>query len=268
MLKFARPTLVAYPTLLVALAVAAGCAEVITYSNKSVAEGEKLQAQGRIEEAAGAYRNATQQNPRNYRAFFHLGECYQQLGREQQAIQSFRTALDVAPPVNLAGREPETIADVDFRDTMVAAYARCVGTSAAKDAELAALADRAAASKKPIDLYVLARANAEAGDADAAIDAYDRAVAASNSQDRTILKSYGLYLARIGQKPRAEAVLGKAYALRPEDAEVNNALRQLGVVPGPSLMAPDQLHKPVMPKGPLPELEINIRDQKKATPAQ
>ena len=261
MLKLARPTL------LLALAVA-GCAELITYSNKSVDEGEKLQAQGKTDEAAGAYRNATQQNPRNYKAFFHLGECYQQMGREQQAIQSFRTALEVAPPVNLVGREPETIAEVDFRDRMVDGYATAVAKSQSRDAEMSALADRANASNAPLDLYVLARANAESGDADAAIEAYDRAVAASKAEDRAILKRYGLYLATIGQKQKAEAVLGKAYALTPTDPEINAALRQLGVVPGPSLMDTSQLAHPVMPKGPLPELEINIRDQKKAAPAQ
>lgn len=257
MLKLARPSL------LLALAVA-GCAEVITYSNKSVAEGEKLQADGKISEAAGAYRNATQQNPRNFTAFFHLGECYQQMGREQQAIQSFRTALDVAPAVNLVGTEPEAIAAVNFRDRMVDGYATCVAKSQSRDAEMSALADRANASNKPLDLYVLARANAESGDADAAIEAYDRAVAASKSGDRAILKRYGLYLAQIGQKQRAESILGKAYALAPTDPEINAALRQLGVVPGPSLMTPDQLHHPVMPKGPLPELEINVRNQKPA----
>lgn len=263
MLKLARPSF------LVALALAVGCAEVITYSNRAVEQGDKLKAEGQTEAAAGAYRSATQQNPRNYTAFFRLGECYQELGREQQALQSFRTALDVMPAVDPRSKAPDEVARVATRDKLVDGLANCVAKSSSRDAELAALVAKADASNKPLDHYVVARTSDELGDADAAIDAYDRAVAATgDSPDRAILKRYGLYLARIGQNAKAEATLRKAYALTPEDAEINAALRNLGVVPGPSLLAPGQLHKPVMPKGPLPELEVNIRDQKKAAPAK
>jgi tetratricopeptide (TPR) repeat protein len=233
-----------------------GCAELITYSNKSYDQGQKLLAQGRLEDAAGAFRNATQQNPRHYQSFFALGQTYEKLGREQQALQSYRAALDVMPA-------PIDAKDYAFRDQAINGYANCIATSASRDAELAAQGDRASRTRSAVDYYVLARAYVYTGDADNAIDAYDRALLASESRDASIAKSFGLYLAQINQGKRAEAVLTKAYQLNPGDAEVTEALRKLGVVPGPSLLEPNQLHSPLVPKGPIPELEINVKDKNK-----
>jgi hypothetical protein len=68
-----------------------------------------------------------------------------------------------------------------------------------------------------------------------------------------IAKDAGLYLVQIEQKPRAEAALRKAYRLKDTDEAVNNALRRLGVVPGPALKEENELRKPLIPRGPLPE---------------
>ena len=254
-------------SLLVASVVGVGCAEVITYSNKSVEQGQKLLAAGQTEQAAGAFRNATQQNPRNVKAYYLLGQSYQKLGREQQALQSFKTALAVRPKVDPTSRAPDAIAAVAFRDDLVNGLADCVAKAASKDAELSAMTAKATASNDAVDWYVVARTNAIVGDADAALDAYGKALAASNNNDRAIVKSNGLYLAQLGQRQQAEAMLTKAYQMKPDDAEINAALRGLGVVPGPSLLEPGQLHQPALPKGPLPELEINVRDQRKADAA-
>lgn len=241
---------------LVVASISVGCAELITYSNKSTAEGDKLMAAGRVEEAAGAYRNATQQNPRSYESFYKLGQAYEQLGREQQALQSYRAAVDVMPT-------DSTVELRAFREKAVEGLANCIAKGASRDAEMTASSEKANRTGKPVDWYVVARTYVAAGDADNAIDAYDRAMLASNSQDQAIAKSFGLYLAQVGQKKRAEATLGKAYQLDPLDEEVIAALRKLGVVPGPSLLETEQLHSPIVPKGPIPELEI----RPKAKPA-
>lgn len=231
-----------------------GCAELITYSNQSNEQGEKLAAQGQYEDAAGAFANATEQNPRNYKAFYNLGQSYEKLGRDQQALQSYRTALEVMPTSD-TGRS-----DFAFRDKAVDALAKCVAKSDARDAEITLLQDKAARSGTPVDWFVVARTFAELGDADNAFDAYDRALLASGKGDASIAKSYGLYLVQVNQRKHAEVVLVKAYQLNPEDAEVASALRQIGIVPGPSLLEPDQLTRPFIPKGPLPELEIQLKD--------
>jgi tetratricopeptide (TPR) repeat protein len=243
--------------MIVGLAVAslfAGCAELITYSKKSETEGDKLMAAGKVEEAAGAYRNATQQNPTAYESFYKLGGAYDQLGREQQALQSYRAAVDVAPKTNMAE-------DLAFREKAVNGLATCIAKSASRDAEMNASTEKATKSGKAVDWYVVARTYVAAGDADNAIDAYDRAMLASSSQDQPIAKSFGLYLAQVGQNKRAEATLTKAYQLKPEDAEVSAALRKIGVVPGPSLLNAEQMHQPMIPKGPIPELELNVKDK-------
>ena len=48
-------------------------------------------------------------------------------------------------------------------------------------------------------------------------------------------KEAGLYEEGLKQNDRAAITLKKAYADNPDDAEVNDALRRLGVVVGPSL---------------------------------
>lgn len=228
-----------------------GCAEMITYSKRSQETGQSLFAQGRYEEAAGAFRDSVKQNPRNYEAFYYLGVCYDKLGREQQALQSFHTALDVLP----ASLDPMDTEIWAFREQAVNGLAEFVSRSASKDAELTAMDAKARQTRKPLDWYVLARTHVAAGDADSAIDAYDQAFVTSDKRDQPIAKSFGLYLAQTNQTRRAESVLTQAYRLNPGDREVNAALRKLGVVPGPSLLDQSQLNSPVIPKGPIPELK-------------
>lgn len=249
--------------LLLVGALGAGCAEVITYSNKSNAEGRRLMDQGRYEEAAGAFRDATQQNPRHYQSFFYLGQCYDKMGREQQALQSYRAAVDVMPEVERKPLTPEAKELVAFRERAVNGLGECIARSESRDAELAAAEERATRSRRAVDWYALARAYVAMGDADNAIIAYNKALSASESQDQPIAKSFGLYLLQVNQPRPGEIALRKAFQINPNDAEVNAALRKLGVVPGPSLLEQDQLNKPVIPKGPIPEVEINVKDANK-----
>src|SRR5207302_7871022 len=73
----------------------------------------------------------------------------------------------------------------------------------------------------------------------------------------TVAKVYGLYLAQVGQKARAEQALRKAYTLNSNDDQVNEALRRLNVVPGPGLKDESALVKPPIPQGPLPEVDLS-----------
>jgi hypothetical protein len=56
----------------------------------------------------------------------------------------------------------------------------------------------------------------------------------------------------LNQTARARQVLWQAGAIDQQDREVASALRQLGVVPGPSLQDKSDLAKPVIPVGPIP----------------
>jgi tetratricopeptide (TPR) repeat protein len=244
--------------LLAGVVIASGCGELITYSFKSRRAGIEAYEQQRYEDAAGAFRNATQQNPRDYISFYYLGKIFQSTGRQQQALQSFKTAVEVMP-VTLEGKQDET-----FRMTVIDALAECVNQAPSREQEVAALEDSANTSQRANDWFVVARTHAMTGDADSAIDAYSRAVLAG-PKDKQITRSYALYLEKIGQTRRAEPVLRRAYQLNPQDAEVADALRRVGVVPGPSLLEEQKLVQPIVPKGPIPELELRVKENPAST---
>src|SRR5688500_8347098 len=72
-----------------------GCADMVTYSQGSRDRGLKQYNQQQYTDAAGSFRNATKQNPRDHKSYYMLGCCYQQAGQYQQAIHAFRTAFQV-----------------------------------------------------------------------------------------------------------------------------------------------------------------------------
>jgi hypothetical protein len=61
--------------------------------------------------------------------------------------------------------------------------------------------------------------------------------------------------------------LKRAYQMNDKDPQVIAALRRNGVIPGPSLKEPEQLAKPSVPKGPLPEVDIKRWQQEQAARA-
>jgi tetratricopeptide (TPR) repeat protein len=74
----------------------------------------------------------------------------------------------------------------------------------------------------------LAKVYRYTGDADAAVDAYNKAVL-MGPQNFPLAKEAGLYDQSLGQTQRATFALKKAYAVSSDDVQVNGALRQLGV---------------------------------------
>src|SRR5262249_37810623 len=93
-------------------------------------------------------------------------------------------------------------------------------------------------------------------DPDSAIDAYNRAML-TDPQNFYIVKEYGLYLVTLGQNQQAELPLRKAYGLNQQDDAVNHALRSIGVIPGPAVLDENALAKPLIPRGPIPEFDVN-----------
>src|ERR1051325_26272 len=57
------------------LAALSGCADVVTYSAKSQEEGMRFYSEKAYGDAAGAFRNAIRQDPRDYKSHFYLGVC-------------------------------------------------------------------------------------------------------------------------------------------------------------------------------------------------
>jgi Tfp pilus assembly protein PilF len=206
------------------------------------------------EQAAAAFMDATRQNPRDYKSFYMAGQCYEKLNLEQKTIFSYKSGLNAMQATEI-GR-----GDEEFKGKIIEALSSYLARAASRESEIEALIQSARRLDVPSqraaqDWVVLAKVYANLGDADNAIDAYNRASLLAPG-DFNLAKTYGLYLESLAQPRRAEPYLIRAYQLNPEDVEVARALRRIGVVPGPSLLNQADLARPIVPEGPLPELKL------------
>jgi len=238
----------------------AGCADVITYSKDSRKEGLRLMRAQEYADAAGAFRNATRQNPRDYQSYFYLGESYAKLNQWQQSVAAYRTSLEVLDST-IAGKD-----DLEFRQTALNGYASAIARSDTRDIETNAAIQKAHNSAKANDWFLIAKIYAFRGDPDNAIDAYTRAEQI-DPNSFYIAKERGLYLEKLNQQAIAEPSLRRAYAINQDDEEVSAALRRLGIVPGLSLKSENALANPPLPKGPIAQPKFLQRtDQTAETP--
>ncbi|HEV2292597.1 MAG TPA: tetratricopeptide repeat protein [Tepidisphaeraceae bacterium] len=198
---------------------------------------------GEFTDAAGTFKNAIRQDPRDYQSYAYLGDCYRQMGQLQQAIQAYKSSLDTA------GRSYQGREDTTFRARTLDGLAAAIAKSG--EVEIDAAQQSAQAAGGGDGYFLMAKIHRNLGDADSALDAYNRA-SLLGPKDFFIQKDYGLFLEQIGQTQQAEKTLRKAYTLNSKDAEVVAALRRIGVVPGPSLYDQSALAKPPVPKGPIP----------------
>jgi Tfp pilus assembly protein PilF len=234
----------------------AGCAEVTASSKHSREQGQKLYGEGEYVDASGAFRKAVREDPTDYRSWYWLGQSYDKSQSYHQAMQAYRTALDVRKRT-APGREDEAM-----RVKIIDALGRSI--AAGNDRTFTEAKGRQVTGEEK---YVEAKAFEYLGDADSAIDSYRQAVRL-DSKDFAIAKDFGLYLEKVqGMRDPAVKQLKRAYQLNDKDPQVIAALRRNGVVPGPSLKEPEQLAKPSLPKGPLPEVDIKRWQQQQAAAA-
>ncbi len=223
-----------------------GTSEMMTYSREARQKGLKQYAVRDYENAAGSFRSATRQDPRDYKSFYYLGACYDAIGSYQQAAQAYQASLKVMD-VTLEGRS-----DKPFRAKTIDGLAIAVAKGHDRTAEIALPHP----AKRPAeDAWLRAKVNRYTGDADAALEAYTQA-ALQDPADFYIAKDYGLYLEELGQSRPADAQLRRAYRMDPSDKDIAAALARIGTVPGPALKERQELAKPAIPQGPLPELKV------------
>ncbi len=242
-------SLVLSGALLTSVMMSAGCSDVITYSKDFTNNGIKLYNQGEYADAAGSFRSATRQDPRRYEAWYYMGASYDQLKSHGQAIQAYKTGLDVMQ-TTVTGRQ-----DLEYRAKLLDALAASIAADSDRQGHIDMLVNDARKTQKSEDYLVLAKIFRTTGDADTSLDYYQSA-ALLDRDNVLVQKEYGLYLEQLGQARRAETPLRRAYALNPEDEQVSSALRRIGVVPGPSLKDEGELISPLVPRGPLPELKL------------
>ena len=232
-------------------ALLVGCQqEIISHNPESRAQGMQEFQQGEYADAAGSFRNAVRSDPRDYRSSYYLAMSLENLKQYQQAIQSYKTSLDIQQRT-LAGQDDEA-----QRLRTTEALASCISKSDSRDSELNLIEQKARAENQPSDWLLLGKIYQDRGDADSALDAYNHGYLVA-PKDFMMAKQYGLYLEQVGQKQKAAYTLRKAYTLNQNDQQVNDALARMNVVPGPGLKEQSQLAHPPIPEGPLPEVDLS-----------
>lgn len=225
-----------------------GCNDnYFTFSKQSRAKGISYLEANQYDEAMGAFRDAVRQNPKDYQSYYYLGTLYDRQTQYANAISSYKTSLQVQDIT------PEGKRDTAGRLKTLEAFGQTIAKSDSRDIEVNQLEKDATAAKTGDLYFILARVYADRGDADSAVASYAKAVQKS-PEAFYIVKEQGLYLEKQQLKAEAEGALRRAYRLNDQDVDVQQALRRLGVVPGPSIKEEGELAKPLIPKGPIPQI--------------
>ena len=231
------------------VALVGGCGEMITYSKDSRKAGQASLQAGQLNDAAGAFRDAIRQNPRDFRSYRYLAQTYHKLGQDGEAVLNYKLSLQTQA-LSDAGKD-----DKAFRQETIEQLASLLAQSDPQDIEINRLQSEAATDTDGEKYYILARTFAHRGDPDTALSMYAQAMQ-QNPASAPIARDYGLYLEQLGQRDAAVPVLEQAYRLDPANTQIDAALRRVGIIPGPSLMDENQLAKPLIPTGPLPAVPL------------
>ncbi|MDP7070758.1 MAG: tetratricopeptide repeat protein [Phycisphaerales bacterium] len=169
--------------------------------------------------AAESYAELTRRDPTDWKSQANLGRAALEAGDLNTARQAFEIAAALRPADNAIAR--------DLADTLE--------QQEAWDDLFAYLRDRANTTSTAEDWLRLARVAIEADDPDTARESIRTALAVDAGT------SVGPYLRaarlarRLGDEQDAFRALALAWDIAPHDPDVGNALRDLGVVPGPTM---------------------------------
>ena len=165
---------------------------------------------GRLDEAAKAYQRVTELQPDSARGFHMLGTVQQAAGDSAAALESYRKANEIRP------------ADSTWSNIGTILYWEGEYAKAAEAYEHAVVL----APNNPELHANLADAQQKLGRDEDALKNYRRAIDAMkallavNDKDATNLAVLAMYLAKVGDRPAAEAAIGQALALSPNDGDV------------------------------------------------
>jgi tetratricopeptide (TPR) repeat protein len=224
-----------------------GCAELMVNTVASRNVGIKQYTAGQYVEAAGTFRTNLRTNPTDYGSIYFLGACMAKMGAYEQAIAKYKETL-VLMDTTLIGRD-----DRRFRLQCLNSLAEAFVATKDRNVQAVFVANQPVSERQ----LLLAKINRGCGDADAALEAYSQAALLA-PKDFDIAKEYGLYLVQLAQDEKARPELRRAYAMRPTDDQLALALRRVGVVPGPSLKNENDMARPAIPVGPIPEMELQL----------
>lgn len=207
--------------------------DLLTWSNDAKRQGLQQYNDGRYAEAAGCFRNAIRQNPIDPEAEFWLAMSYEQTQSYHEAIDAFKTSMQLMPAPGTAHYS------VWMHDNAFDRLAHIVAANDPTGSETDLLAKTAAQDNSSEEFRLLGRVFRYRGDADSGLENYRRA-AQIDPSNFPAQREYGLYLEQLTQNQEAAQVLRDAYRLNQNDQQVNDALRRIGVEPGPGLLVADQ----------------------------
>ena len=207
------------PVLILGLAQV-GCA---TRPIESVRTSADFQfQQEHYSQAAIGYTEIVDRAPGDWQAQYRLGLCELDIGNPDRA----RTALEIAH-----ARQP---ANPDVVDALAEAMFRQGDERALMDL----LSDRAEIEQTVRAWLRLGRYSAELGDADTALTAFETAIELDAGRSTDPYIQTALFSQQIGDLDGALRRLRQAYRINPGDPAVDQRLRDLGEVPGPTIGLP------------------------------
>lgn len=228
---------------------------IISNERESRMEGADLYNRTDYENAAGAFRNAVRQDPRDFRAEYYLGLTYEHLANYQQAIQAYKSALKVLREI------PGSKDYADYRQVIMNTIAVCICKHDDNGLEQDLLVKQSGDLKvddrlRAEDYFLLAKLQRCRGDADSALKSYYKATVL-DKDDFWLQKEAGLYLHQMGKKFTAAKPLKRAAQLNSHDAEVNQALRDLNL-PLPAAVIRNEGGAQPAFKTPMPAVDVKF----------
>ena len=211
--------------------------EMLTYSNDAKKDGIHKFNDGDFASAAGSFRNAIRQNPADPESEYWLGRSYENSQSYHEAINAYETCLRLMPAPSSTNYMPQMADDTFDR------LAHIVAKVDASNTETNVLTARANEESSPAIHQLLGRIARYRGDADTALLEY-RAAIQLDTQNFAVKKEMGIYLVQLGQNSEAANTLRDAYRLNSDDKDVQMALRNIGMEPGPGLLPQDQTDMP------------------------
>jgi Flp pilus assembly protein TadD len=207
--------------LLTSLFFAQGCGQP---SNETMLErGNYAMWQGRWSDAAEDFDKAAKLHPGDWRAQFHLGKCYMELGNSELATQSLAIA-ETLQPYNIE------IADL---------YAESLLQANKQDRLYSFLYSRAQSQQTVRSWIKFAECAMELDDPDSATNAINTAIALSDGTDIEPLVIAATFAERLGDDTLAVSYLKKAWVIEPTNSDISEAIRSYGEVPGPTMTGVD-----------------------------
>lgn len=177
---------------------------------------------GNFEKAAGEYTEVTDRQPGGWRAHYQLGRCLLELEKPTPARRQLEVSHTLQP------RNTEVIE----------ALAEAMLAQGDESGLYTFLKEQAETSQTPNAYVRLARYSMLLNDPDSALSAVETAIVLDDGRTTEPYIEAAAIAERIGDLELAVRRLRQAYGIDPTNRRVQERLRDLGEVPGPTIALP------------------------------